>query len=829
MDIRACMRGFSYMPKNTMEVIDLKYVEKDALEQTWRTSRRERLKQQEQKIWDEFVQERDVVSSVCEDDPYQFLHQLPEDCIKELLEVELGKMKKEQIIEEIQEQEEQPEETPIVDFDNQHVVTVVEEDKDDIFHIFDDEKDEDVSGPEEEALNDSAGSPPCTVRERHWEREKLSPSKSLSPDKASSKSSENVTSMIENSIYCAKVKDLRMKINMELLDIIATLDRQDLTKIEPEEVPKLLKRSSEFCARFNRIYLYQLQRQIHDVQRNNAAALPLARHTARQAQLLRAASLHHNLLQAAQIFHKSIAQTACVRECGGSLRALLGAAAAAGAACRAAAPAAPPAAAALYTDDIQNSCDKLEEALNEYTEKLSEYLDNLGQIGKSRKGRYKGKRRSLKSWSKSGTKSGTDTDGRLSMYSLDTLRLNLNSKSSISKDHSSGTSKVRGGITSRRNKKTDKDESPKSPKKSPRGRRPLMRDPAAGRPRRARAHDLDVPTLVEAVAPCASSHISREDTPRGSKEATPRHKDPRKTHNHTPRRKVFRSPKSAKKYNSPNKYSEDIPKLPVDNEVKCVENVDTPKTEHDIKIEIKPKSPERIIEESPRLQKYESPEELKRIRDGPKSPTKTKYETINVKVNYQENLLKMDRELSSPKHKQDGHTDGRKSDRDRNKASEVTPTSCEVSRLLRQLCGGDALGGRHERVSGTKNAQLLCVSSGSPRQPSTPQLLRILEETIQKKAPKPLFPKTNVSVRGAERLRLNFNIPESTVQSHFQYRTKFVQHMLTSSMYANSAVGKPWEMIGSVSDQIIDELLLSCAREMELREVVRELYRCETQ
>ncbi|KAG6449187.1 hypothetical protein O3G_MSEX005932 [Manduca sexta] len=104
--------------------------------------------------------------------------------------------------------------------------------------------------------------------------------------------------------------------------------------------------------------------------------------------------------------------------------------------------------------------------------------------------------------------------------------------------------------------------------------------------------------------------------------------------------------------------------------------------------------------------------------------------------------------------------------------------------------------------------------------------VKILEETIQKKVPKQLF--QNQSELNKDKYRLTFNIPETTTQNLFQYRTKFVQHMLTSPMYANSAVGKPWEIIGSISERIIDELLLSVAKEMEIGRVTQELYRAET-
>ncbi|CAH2096577.1 unnamed protein product [Euphydryas editha] len=141
---------------------------------------------------------------------------------------------------------------------------------------------------------------------------------------------------------------------------------------------------------------------------------------------------------------------------------------------------------------------------------------------------------------------------------------------------------------------------------------------------------------------------------------------------------------------------------------------------------------------------------------------------------------------------------------------------------------GHVITNRSERSLGAKNAQLFCVTGSSPRQPSTPQLLRILEETIQKKTPKALFPKTVKSVKDVEKYRMSFNIPEHVTENFFQYRTKFVQHMLSSNMYANSAIGKPWEKIGSVSERIIDELLLNCVKEMELQRYVKDLYKCET-
>ncbi|KAH9630974.1 hypothetical protein HF086_013513 [Spodoptera exigua] len=90
--------------------------------------------------------------------------------------------------------------------------------------------------------------------------------------------------------------------------------------------------------------------------------------------------------------------------------------------------------------------------------------------------------------------------------------------------------------------------------------------------------------------------------------------------------------------------------------------------------------------------------------------------------------------------------------------------------------------------------------------------VRILEETIQKKIPKPQF-EAPTSARGLDRYRLVFNISEKTTDSLFQYRTKFVQHMLTSAI---------------VSEQIINELLLNITKDMQIYDLVQELYNKET-
>ncbi|KAM3956532.1 uncharacterized protein ACR2FA_009502 [Aphomia sociella] len=555
--METCVRGFSFMPEAKVDVMDSQYIEGGELQRAWKTTRRERTKQQEQKIWEEFVKEQDVLKTVYKDDPYQFLDQLPEECLKELLDIELQKMKKEKEEEDAKDVQLQSEDESHPQEDtNQHVVTFVENaEKEDceMFHIFDDDRD-DESGPEDEVYNESIGSP-STVREKPIDD--LSPgSQQHTPDKISSKSSENVTNVIENTIYCARVKDIRIKITEELQSIIDTLEQHNIMNIEPEDIVKMQRRSTEFCSRFNRIHMYQLQRQVQDVKRNNTQTLPYAKHTQFQSQMVRIVSLHQNLLQSFQVFHKSLQQAGAASAAANVLQALL----------RLTRELPPPSqpthpgqttlspARCLYDDDVPSTCDKVEVAMNEYSSKMSEYIKSTKNTKTSHSRKAKksvGKKKSHGTWSKSGAKSMTETEARLSMYSLDTLRINLNPKSSSSKDNqSSGTSKTRAGVSSAaRNKKPELQPPPKSHRKSPRSRRPLMRDPQSGRAKRKVPRDTDIQTMVEAVGTCTSSHISREQSPntptsrgtprRFSKDTTPRST---RTNQTTPRKLQTSSP-----------------------------------------------------------------------------------------------------------------------------------------------------------------------------------------------------------------------------------------------------------------------------------------------
>ncbi|XP_052741263.1 uncharacterized protein LOC112047714 isoform X2 [Bicyclus anynana] len=814
--METCVRGFSYKPETKVE--DLKYVESEELERTWKTAQRERQKQQEQKIWEEFMNEQDIVQNVYRD-PYQFLNQLPQEYIQELLEIELQKMSEENGDNIQDEGQTEVADSMAVELTTHGTAVCSEEaDKEDtnIFNIFDDEdKEEDVSGEDKEYCdNESNVSPPCTVRER--QDDMALACEVDNSDKISRKSSgDNVANMIEGSIYCAKVKDLRVKINEELLNIIGQLEQKDMLNIDPIEFPKLTRRSAEFCARFHRVHVYQLQRQIADIERHTSRAPALAQRTHYQAQLARAASLHISLLHALQVFSRSLPQTACVRESGEMLKLVLSLIWEATRVCSDARPNTLPAAAGLFDDCVQLTCETLEVTVSEYTMKMQDYMTRTEDTSMpcSRKSsKMKGRKRSTGvTYSKSGSKS-LCTEAALSMYSGTQRAAGARSSSSKDNQSSSGTSKMRVPNVARSNQQaSNKQELAKSPKKSPRSRRPLMRAPhAPARPRRAPLDERDVRTLVETVAPCASNH-SRDPTPPKSNEASPH-----PGHKETPKVPRPKEPSRTPVELTPRSRPANIiarNKLAVVSHIK------------------KPITPKKLIE------KINTPREADRKNQHSGQENTTVREPI-IK-NVMENTIVQAKEsdsqdpVKSPvKPKEDWKSvtgEPRKSENERNRAADAEPTSCEVTRLVRQLCGGDnKFGMKSERATGAKNAQLLCVTRGSAGQPSTPQLLRILEETIQKKTPRHLFPRQPLPAKDAEKLRMTVAVPELVSDALLDYRTNFVQHMLTSALYANSAVGKPWEKIASISEKIIDDLLLKCANQMELQKFVNQMYEDET-
>ncbi|XP_014369666.2 uncharacterized protein LOC106719739 [Papilio machaon] len=145
-DMETSIRGFSFMPGTEVKIkgLDLQYVEDSELERAWRSNRRERIKQQEEKIWNEFIEEQDIVRTVYESDPYQFIEQLSESCLNELLHNHLKKVQEKDKKTEVEinckdEEIASPgEESPVSTESTEHDKC----DDDNVFHIFHEDKDD---------------------------------------------------------------------------------------------------------------------------------------------------------------------------------------------------------------------------------------------------------------------------------------------------------------------------------------------------------------------------------------------------------------------------------------------------------------------------------------------------------------------------------------------------------------------------------------------------------------------------------------------------------------------------------------------------------------
>ncbi|GBP33872.1 hypothetical protein EVAR_20983_1 [Eumeta japonica] len=79
-----------------------------------------------------------------------------------------------------------------------------------------------------------------------------------------------------------------------------------------------------------------------------------------------------------------------------------------------------------------------------------------------------------------------------------------------------------------------------------------------------------------------------------------------------------------------------------------------------------------------------------------------------------------------------------------------------------------------------------------------------------------------------EKYRMKLEPDENTVSRWTQHRALFLQHMLSSHMYTNSSIHQPWNMVGRISDKIIDDALIKCARELQIQDKVLQMYQAET-
>ncbi|XP_048478377.1 uncharacterized protein LOC105389374 isoform X2 [Plutella xylostella] len=792
--MEACVRGFSFMPdSHDATAVDLQYIEGSELERAWKATRRERVKAQEKRIWSDFVNDHDSSTALYNNDPYQFLERLPEGSLRELMDATLAEMRAEAVETTAQsepgsdpeEQQKQASDAP----HSAHTVTFADSDlaaerDDDVFHLFHDEDDNDDGqvSVSEENEEEMLGSSDTTMRKQQQEPSHTA-TVTASSDKQSSKS-ENVCDTVTNSIYCAKVKELRGKICEELLNINLTMENKLYSPLDGEELSKSQKRGAEFCTRFNRIHLYQITRQINDITRNNSSKLPFARHTQFQAQMVRAVSLHQNVLHALHALHKYLTANAIAREvcaCATDLCAALRE----GGSVAAAVPAPAGCAEELYSDNIDTTSQMLESTVKAYEAKVDECLSEyMAQIAGSQPytSNVKARRHKKTESIASGPRSNSGS-ARLSMYTTNNCDKKILYQ--IMKKH----------------EKPKEPEKVKSPKSS---RRPLMRaPPPAPRPRRSRPRppDGDIATMVEAFDPSVSNLMSREpsfcnnlDKMASSRPKESPNMSPRRTTNNSPRRMHADSPARRTQTNTPRRSHGNTPRMPHDDL--------SPKSSHN--------TPRRLTSSVAPKNKKTTDSKQKVL------PDKDKNKDLKINLAVECDLEKSDN-IEKIKKKVDVATDKRAEEED------------ELQRNAESKghCSGDGPAVKTGRSQGARNAQLLCVRASSPRQEhgGTTELLKILEKTIHRKKPKSANPDPP---HNTDRFHLKFHVPEAVTAGLLRHRASFLQHMLASPLYANSVLGRPWEVIGSVSDEMVDELVRGCVQDMEIRGVVDEMFRSET-
>ncbi|XP_041979233.1 uncharacterized protein LOC121733134 [Aricia agestis] len=661
--------------------LNLKYVQPDELEVTWKAEKRERMKQREQRIWEQFVQEKDIVNVICKDDPYYFKEDLPESYILDLLEQEFQNMHNEEIDIDVQNEDYSEGSEDENDLDAAY------SDVDNTYYMY---HEDDESGQDEEC-KESIDSAPCTVREAHKEPDMM-PSlvtpRSDHENKIKSQSSEN---MIESSVYCAKIKELQENINNEAVKMISFLETT-VINIEPEDVAKLTKRSSEFCVRFNRVHVYQLQRQLRDITRHadTARAGGGARHTHARALCVRLVSMLQSVLQALQAVSKLLSAGGWCDAGGGASTG--GVASALLSVLRdSAAPHLYVAAGVDVDVNMASICEQLDAAFNAHATRVTEYLNNLTTVTEFRSSSYadktsrSNKKRFIGARAKNNTRA---VDQRLSMYSMDAPRPR---RLATARSSLSGMSKSRMNAGTQ---DVNSKDTPKKTESKPRLRRRPLPEPQ---------------TLVEAVDLNSLSQV-----------ATPR--------------------LSAR--------SEIVPPL----------NITTPKTN------IKKKSSRTSVKE-------EGGKEEKKVEGS----------------------------------NHDGDKGG-DCNNGENKASEIS----NINESTRNDC-----------AEGKKNVQLICVTDTNPLK-STPRKEEILNKD-NVKSPKEL----QTGTLNVDKYRMTLDVPEQVIDKLMRYRSNYMQYMLTSALYANSSLGKPLEMISSVSEKIVDDLLLNCVNEMELKEFAEELCKSE--
>ncbi|KAL3273748.1 hypothetical protein HHI36_015176 [Cryptolaemus montrouzieri] len=154
-------------------------------------------------------------------------------------------------------------------------------------------------------------------------------------------------------------------------------------------------------------------------------------------------------------------------------------------------------------------------------------------------------------------------------------------------------------------------------------------------------------------------------------------------------------------------------------------------------------------------------------------------------------------------------------------------------------------------VTGTSNAQLICIkddnsiaSCASDIEPNkcdlshNSSMKNLLSAEVQTSDSKFIIrddisnrPSTsNIKIsRVSKPRRMLKLLPKEYAINVIQYKLMFHKHHKGSYMYRKTHTTKPWELMDKISEEIFDYALLGIAKEIEVNEMLENIYNAEFQ
>ncbi|XP_045477437.1 uncharacterized protein LOC123682722 isoform X2 [Harmonia axyridis] len=153
-------------------------------------------------------------------------------------------------------------------------------------------------------------------------------------------------------------------------------------------------------------------------------------------------------------------------------------------------------------------------------------------------------------------------------------------------------------------------------------------------------------------------------------------------------------------------------------------------------------------------------------------------------------------------------------------------------------------------VTGTKNAQLICIkddnsivsimNENSTSQGDSPESIKksvksaevqtsqseLIEEAVYRLDKS----RSNIKINRVKRPRRMLQLlPKEYAINIIQYKLMFYKHHKGNYMYKKTSTTKPWQLMDKISEDIFDYALLGIAKEIEVNELLENIYNAEFQ